>query len=72
MFLLWKSFKGRCDSHESHLPLFRTIYFPIAPYKPLDRKKKKERKKKKNRSIKRIEKKKNELKKKRKKKKTIL
>ena len=34
MFLLWKSFKGRCDSHESHLPLFRTIYFPIAPYKP--------------------------------------
>ncbi len=28
---LWKSFKGRCDSHESHLPLFRTIYFPIAP-----------------------------------------
>ena len=29
---LWKSFKGRCDSHESHLPLFRTIYFPIAPF----------------------------------------
>ena len=25
-------FRGRCDSHESHLPLFRTIYFPIAPY----------------------------------------
>ena len=23
--------RGRCDSHESHLPLFGTIYFPIAP-----------------------------------------
>ena len=32
---LWKSFKGRCDSHESHLPLFRTIYFPIAPYEEI-------------------------------------
>ena len=27
-----KSFKGRCDSHESHLPLFGTIYFPTAPF----------------------------------------
>ena len=23
--------RGRCDSCESHLPLFKTIYFPIAP-----------------------------------------
>ena len=23
--------RGRCDSHESHLPLIKTIYFPIAP-----------------------------------------
>ena len=29
---LRESFRGRCDSHESHLPLFRTIYFPTAPY----------------------------------------
>ena len=28
---LRESFRGRCDSHESHLPLFRTIYFPTAP-----------------------------------------
>ena len=32
---LWKSFRGRCDSHESHLPLIRTIYFPIAPFNVL-------------------------------------
>ena len=25
-------FRGRCDLHESHLPLFKTIYFPIAPF----------------------------------------
>ena len=24
--------RGRCDSCESHLPLFKTIYFPIAPF----------------------------------------
>ena len=24
-------FRGRCDSCESHLPLIKTIYFPIAP-----------------------------------------
>ena len=24
--------RGRCDSHESHLPLIKTIYFPIAPF----------------------------------------
>ena len=23
--------RGRCDSFESHLPLIKTIYFPIAP-----------------------------------------
>ena len=23
--------RGRCDSCESHLPLIKTIYFPIAP-----------------------------------------
>ena len=28
---LWKSFRGRFDSCESNLPLFGTIYFPIAP-----------------------------------------
>ena len=28
---LCKSFRGRCDSHESHLPLFGTTYFPTAP-----------------------------------------
>lgn len=26
-----KSFIGRCDSTESHLPLFRTAYYPTAP-----------------------------------------
>ena len=31
-FLFAKSFRGRCDSHESHLPLFGTIYFPTAPF----------------------------------------
>ena len=30
-FFFAKSFRGRCDSHESHLPLFGTIYFPTAP-----------------------------------------
>ena len=25
------NFRGRRDSHESHLPLFGTIYFPTAP-----------------------------------------
>ena len=29
---LWKSFRGRFDSCESNLPLFGTIYFPIAPF----------------------------------------
>ena len=24
--------RGRCDSCESHLPLIKTIYFPIAPF----------------------------------------
>ena len=24
--------RGRCDSFESHLPLIKTIYFPIAPF----------------------------------------
>ena len=28
---LGDKFRGRCDSRESHLPLFKTIYFPIAP-----------------------------------------
>ena len=32
---LRESFRGRCDSHESHLPLFRTIYFPTVPYDKL-------------------------------------
>ncbi len=26
------NFRVRCDSHESHLTLFWTIYFPIAPF----------------------------------------
>ena len=26
------NFRGRRDSHESHLPLFGTIYFPTAPW----------------------------------------
>ena len=26
------NFRGRRDSHESHLPLFGTIYFPTAPF----------------------------------------
>ena len=30
-FFFAKSFRGRCDSYESHLPLFGTIYFPTAP-----------------------------------------
>ena len=25
------NFRGRCDSHESHLPLIWAIYFPTAP-----------------------------------------
>ena len=29
---LGDKFRGRCDSHESHLPLCGTIYFPTAPY----------------------------------------
>ena len=29
---LGDKFRGRCDSRESHLPLFKTIYFPIAPF----------------------------------------
>ena len=29
---LGDKFRGRCDSRESHLPLFKTIYFPIAPW----------------------------------------
>ena len=29
---LWKSFRGRFDSWKSNLPLFGTIYFPIAPF----------------------------------------
>ena len=28
---LGDKFRGRCDSHESHLPLCGTIYFPTAP-----------------------------------------
>lgn len=28
---LRKSFRGRFDLYESNLPLFGTIYFPIAP-----------------------------------------
>ena len=31
-FFFAKSFRGRCDSYESHLPLFGTIYFPTAPF----------------------------------------
>ena len=31
-FFFAKSFRGRCDSHESHLPLFGAIYFPTAPF----------------------------------------
>ena len=30
-FFFAKSFRGRCDSHESHRPLLGTIYFPTAP-----------------------------------------
>ena len=29
------NFRGRRDSHESHLPLFGTIYFPTAPFSNL-------------------------------------
>ena len=29
---LGDKFRGRCDSHESHLPLCGTIYFPTAPF----------------------------------------
>ncbi len=29
---LRKNFRGRFDSCESNLPLFGTIYFPIAPF----------------------------------------
>ena len=29
---LWKSFRGGFDSCESNPPLFRTIYFPTAPF----------------------------------------
>lgn len=31
---LGDKFRGRCDSHESHLPLCGTIYFPTAPSLP--------------------------------------
>ena len=29
---LGDKFRGRCDSHESPLPLCGTIYFPTAPF----------------------------------------
>ena len=34
IFLFFRrgKFRGRCDSCESHLPLIKTIYFPIAPF----------------------------------------
>ena len=32
---LCKSFRGRYDSNESHLPLFGTTYFPTAPSRPV-------------------------------------
>ena len=36
---LGDKFRGRCDSHESHLPLCGTIYFPTAPFHFLLRRK---------------------------------
>ena len=32
---LGDKFRGRCDSRESHLPLFKTIYFPIDNYEKI-------------------------------------
>lgn len=32
LFSGFKRFRGRCDFYESNLPLFRTIYFPTAPF----------------------------------------
>ena len=31
-FFLAKNFRGRCDSNESHRPLYRIIYFPTTPF----------------------------------------
>ena len=31
-FSYWINFRGRRDSCESRLPLFRTVYFPTAPF----------------------------------------
>ena len=32
-FFYWINFRGRRDSYESRLPLFRTVYFPTAPFR---------------------------------------